>query len=134
MQLATFRGSQPWICTLHFVADQESNIYWISKSTRRHSEDIAKNPQVAVAIAVHTEKPLIGVQAEGSATIISDADDARKIMDIYIDHHGTDKSFAQSIVDGTNEHKVYKFAPTRFSLFDLEHFASQSPVEWTVNK
>lgn len=134
MQLATSRDSQPWICTLHFVADKDSNIYWLSKPIRRHSKDIAKNPRVAIAIAVSTEKPLIGVQAEGNAEVLTDLDEVRKVMDTYIERHGTDKGFADTIIDGTNEHKVYKFSPTRFSLFDLENFASQSPVEWIVNK
>ena len=130
MQLATVCNSQPWICSLHFAADNESNIYWISKSTGHHSEEIAANPSVAVAIAVKTDRPLIGIQAEGIAEIVQDTDLLKSAMERYIERHGTDRSFADQIIAGTNEHKLYKFTPKSFSLFDEVNFAHQPPVEW----
>jgi uncharacterized protein YhbP (UPF0306 family) len=132
MQLATSRDGQPWICNLHFVADKDSNIYWLSKPSRRHSEDITKNPRTAITVAVQTEKPLIGIQAEGESHIITDEKAVRFVMELYVKRQGTDKGFADTIIDGSNEHKVYKFTPTRFSLFDQKNFANQPPMEWVV--
>jgi uncharacterized protein YhbP (UPF0306 family) len=133
MQLATSRDGRPWICNLHFVADEKSNVYWLSKPSRRHSEDIDANPPTAITIAVRTEKPLIGVQAEGEAHVVTDEGMVRSVMELYVERQGTDKGFADTIIDGSNEHKVYKFTPKRFSLFDQKNFANQPPVEWVVN-
>ena len=71
MQLATVRDGRPWICNLHFVADKKGNIYWLSLPTRRHSEDIAGNKNVAISIAIKTSMPVVGIQAEGTAEVIT---------------------------------------------------------------
>lgn len=133
MQLATIRESQPWICSLHFAADDDSNIYWITKATTRHSEDIELNGHVAIAIAVKTDRPLVGIQAEGIAEQVTDTMQLERAMKRYIERHGTDKAFADQIIAGTNEHKLYKFTPRRFSLYDEVNFARQAPKEWVIN-
>lgn len=133
-QLATSKGAQPWICNLHFIADEQSNVYWISKTTRRHSEEIASNPNAAITIAVKTDRPLIGLQAEGTAEIVTDTAHVGTIMDTYMQRHGTDKAFVDTIVDGTNEHKLYAFHPKHFSLFDQVNFSDQPSQEWTVDR
>lgn len=133
MQLATSVNGQPWICNLHFITDAASNIYWISKTNRRHSQEIATNPHTAIAIAVQTEKPLVGVQAEGTTEIVTNTDDVRAIMGLYMERHGTDSAFVETIINGTNEHKLYVFRPTRFSLFDQANFAEQPSQEWVLD-
>lgn len=133
MQLATVRNGQPWICSLHFASDDDSNIYWITKPTTRHSQDIEANAHVAIAIAVKTDRPLIGIQVEGTAEELTDAAVLGPAMECYIEHHGTDKTFADQIVAGTNEHKLYKFTPRRFSLYDEVNFAHQAPKEWVID-
>jgi uncharacterized protein YhbP (UPF0306 family) len=132
MQLATAANAQPWICNLHFAADGKANIYWISKDNARHSADILVNPQVAIAIVVQTEKPLIGLQAEGTAEIITDTAILRSAMDLYVARHGTDRHFADSVIAGTNEHKLYAFTPKLVSLYDEAHFAGLPPQVWRV--
>ncbi len=47
MSLATVSGNKPWVCELHFAYDDELNLYWRSKADRRHSLELAKNPNVA---------------------------------------------------------------------------------------
>lgn len=133
IQLATTSNNQPWLCNLHFIADEQSNVYWISKSSRRHSQEIVDNPNVAIAIAIQTEKPLVGLQAEGVAEQIAEPTKVRTIMDAYMERHGTDASFVDSIVAGTNEHKLYVFHPKRFSLFDQVNFPDQPQQMWLVN-
>ena len=72
MQLATTRDGRLWICTVWFIADAERNLYWASLPTRRHSQDIAANSEVAAAIAVQygIGESVIGVQLEGSAEML----------------------------------------------------------------
>lgn len=133
MQLATSADGQPWICNLHFVSDEASSLYWISKTDRRHSQEIGLNPNTAITIAVKTDKPLIGLQAEGVAELVTDNDQVASIMDEYIKHHGTDRAFVDTIVAGTNPHKLYAFRPKRFSLFDQVNFADQPSQEWVID-
>lgn len=132
MQLATVFGGKPWICSLHFAVDDDSNIFWISNADSLHSHEIAANPNVAIVIAVKTDKPLIGIQAEGLAKLVSDPKVLRTAMDKYINRHGTDRSFADQIIAGTNEHKLYMFTPKRYCLFDQANFPSSSLNEWIV--
>jgi uncharacterized protein YhbP (UPF0306 family) len=130
MQLATSRGGQSWICNLHFINDKNSNIYWLSQTRRRHSEDIKTNSNIAIAVVVRPDKPLVGVQAEGVGEIVTNVDELKTVMTSYVERHGTDKSFAESIVAGTNEHRLYKFTPRFFSLYDEINFVEQPSQSW----
>jgi uncharacterized protein YhbP (UPF0306 family) len=47
MQLATSSNDIPWVVTVHFYADDELNLYWSSRDSRRHSQEIASNPNAA---------------------------------------------------------------------------------------
>lgn len=132
MQLATAVDNKPWVCTLHFVADEDANIYWLSLPTRRHSEEIAQNPHIAVAIAVKTDMPVIGVQAEGTAELVTDLETITKVMDLYVERHGTGKTFVDRVVQGIDNHKMYKLTPTRIQLFDEVNFPKQPPKEWII--
>jgi uncharacterized protein YhbP (UPF0306 family) len=130
MQLATSKDDQPWICSLHFVADEYSNIYWLSKQDRRHSQEVVNNSNVAIAIAVSTEQPVIGIQVEGTAKVLNDKAEIKEAVELYIDKHGTDKGFADTIIEGTNQHKLYKFTPRIFNLFDQVNFAGPYAQVW----
>jgi uncharacterized protein YhbP (UPF0306 family) len=134
MQLATSANNKPWICSLHFIADSESNVYWISKTNSRHSEDIAANTNIAITIAIKTEKPLIGLQSEGVAELVTDSSLISAIMGTYIERHGTHRAFVDTIIAGTNEHKLYVFHPKRYSLFDQVNFPDQPSQEWVIDR
>jgi uncharacterized protein YhbP (UPF0306 family) len=128
MQLATSRDNKPWACNLHMATDDKANVYWISKPTRRHSEDIASNPNVAMTIAIKTDKPLIGIQIEGTAAVVADSDTIRVAMGDWMRRHGGSEKFIESIVDGSNEHKLYQMTPQAVQLFDEVNFPD-SPMQ-----
>lgn len=132
MQLATVADGKPWVCTLHFVADKNANIYWLSLPTRRHSDEIAKNPNSAAAIAVKTDMPVIGVQVEGMAEMVTDIETITRVMDLYVASHGTGKTFVDRVVQGIDNHKLYKLIPARIQLFDEVNFSKQPPKEWIL--
>jgi uncharacterized protein YhbP (UPF0306 family) len=50
MQLATCKDGKPWLCSVWYVMDEAENIYFISKDSRRHSQELANNPNVCVTI------------------------------------------------------------------------------------
>ena len=123
MQLATSRDNAPWISTLYFVADDQRNIYWLSLPGRRHSEEVVANPRVAIAIAIKQDLPVIGIQAEGSVTIVEDASIVEKILASYVKKYdGAGKEFHQRFVEGKNKHQLYKLTPSSMVLFDEVHF------------
>ncbi|MNL20939.1 Pyridoxamine 5'-phosphate oxidase [compost metagenome] len=123
MQLATSRENVPWISTVYFVADDERNIYWLSLPGRRHSEEVADNPRVAIAIAIKQDLPVIGIQAEGQVTIVDDAATVEKILASYVKkYNGAGKEFHQRFVDGKNQHQLYRLTPSSLVLFDEVHF------------
>lgn len=117
MQLATVSDFKPWICTVYFVL-HEGRVYWLSLPTRRHSEELAKQPQAAVAFAVKTDKPVTGVQAEGSVGIVTDKALVKAVCDLYIEKYNQAQDFYESFAGGTNQHNVYCFVPENWVLFD----------------
>lgn len=69
LSLGTSRDGRPWVSEVHFAFDDELNLYFRSLSSRRHSQDIAANPNVAGNIVrQHSlEDEVLGVYFEGVA-------------------------------------------------------------------
>jgi len=73
MSLATCAGNKPWVCEVHFVYDDDLNLYWRSTPDRRHSQELAANPHVAGNIVeqhAQGQKPR-GVYFEGVAEMLT---------------------------------------------------------------
>lgn len=129
MQLATSNENSPWISTVYYVADEEHNIYWLSLPERRHSKEVAINPQVAIAIAIKQDLPVIGIQAAGSVEVVADGMIVETILASYIKKYdGAGKEFYKRFVEGKNKHQLYKLTPTTLVLFDEVHF-KENPVQ-----
>lgn len=129
MQIATTAKKQPWICSVYFVADEQRNLYWLSFPDRRHSQEIALHADVAVAIAIKTDLPVIGLQAEGRADMVTDEEVVKDVMPLYVEKYGSGKSFYSNFVAGNNQHMMYKFTPRRCALFDEVHFPDNPQQE-----
>ncbi len=132
MQVATTAKKQPWICSVYFIADEERNLYWLSFPSRRHSQEIALHADVAVAIAIKTDLPVIGLQAEGSAEVVADKEVVKQVMPHYVAKYGSGKNFYSNFVAGNNQHMMYKFTPRRYVLFDEVHFPDNPQQEITA--
>jgi uncharacterized protein YhbP (UPF0306 family) len=130
MQLATSKDGQPWVCNVHFYADDDLNLYWFSNTNTRHSKDIAANPRVAVAVAVHTEMPLIGVQLEGDAELCDLAACEPALRAYGVRHHR--EEWVQTAMDGQGDIKPYKFTPRLLSVFDFKNFPKDPKQEWPL--
>src|ERR1700709_947001 len=63
MSLATSKDGKPWVCEVHFAYDDELNLYFRSLTSRRHSQEIAANPNVAGNIVkqVALGEPCLGL-------------------------------------------------------------------------
>jgi uncharacterized protein YhbP (UPF0306 family) len=118
MQLATSADDQPWVCTVFFIEDKELNLYWLSLPSRRHSKNVMKNNKAAVAIQIKTSQPVIGIQAEGEVIEVDDEETVKELMQKYIKKYNAGKDFYDNFVRGKNQHKMYKFKPAMYVLFD----------------
>jgi uncharacterized protein YhbP (UPF0306 family) len=122
MQVATAKGDQPWICTVHYVHDDNLNIYWLSEPNRRHSQELSINNKAAIAVAVKIDNPVVGIQAEGRVVVVSDKDEVVKVMELYVSKYDKGHDFYKNFVAGTNRHWMYKFIPSSVALFDEMNF------------
>lgn len=129
MQIATVSGDQPWICTVYFVEDDQLNLYWLSWPTRRHSQEIAANNKIAVAVPVKFDKPVVGVQAEGTAEVVTDKQVVADVMRRYVERYNSGQQFYERFAVGQNQHVLYKFTPSKFVLFDEVSFPSDGRKE-----
>jgi nitroimidazol reductase NimA-like FMN-containing flavoprotein (pyridoxamine 5'-phosphate oxidase superfamily) len=117
MQLATSREGQPWACTVYFVV-RGGNFYWLSFPERRHSRELAEDARAAVAIAVHQDVPVVGVQAEGAVDIVSDIAEAEAVLGLYVAKYGQGSEFIERLKQGRNRHQLYRLVPSGIMLFD----------------
>ncbi len=129
MQLATVAGNQPWISTVYFVADERMNLYWLSWPSRRHSLEISQNNKAAIAIAIKLDQPVIGLQAEGTVSIVEDSEEVAKVMKLYTAKYGSGQKFYKNFITNRNQHNMYKFIAKKFVLFDEVNFPDDSPLE-----
>lgn len=132
MQLATTAGDQPWICTVYYVFDDDFNLYWLSYPSRRHSREVAGGSKIAVAIAVKLDQPVIGVQAEGEACIVSDHSVVEKMSKLYVEKYSTGRDFFANYQAGKNQHVMYCFKPSRYVLFDEVSFPGDAQQTLTM--
>lgn len=119
MSLATSRGDKPWICEVHFVYDDELNIYWRSRPNSRHSLDIASNPHVAGNIVEQhplDRKPR-GVYFEGTASIVDDIRQNSPIYYAFVNRIGASPDLLED-AQKEDGHKIYKVTVTDWYLFD----------------
>lgn len=77
MSLSTVHDNRPWVCEVHFVYDEDLNLYFVSNTHTRHCQEIAANPNVAGSIVRQhalTEAPN-GIYFEGAAKMIEAANE-----------------------------------------------------------
>ncbi len=134
IQLATAKDGQPWLCNIHFYADDDLSIYWRSTTERRHSKEIAANPKVAAVIKVHENTPeedyIIGMTVEGVAELLAEATD-HAVVDGYCEKLGKDDAAKAKMKDGTDTNKFYRITPTNFVVFNTKDFEGNPRQEWS---
>lgn len=74
MSLGTCVDNKPWVCELHFGYDENLNLYYRSLTSRRHSQEIAQNPNVAGNIVKQhaIDEVPHGIYFEGKAELVND--------------------------------------------------------------
>lgn len=118
MSLATVRDNKPWVCEVHFAYDDELNLYWRSLKTRRHSLEIADNPNVAGNIVdkfAVGESP-VGIYFEGTAELLEAGEEQNKAAELL---QRRVNAAADAVEEATSEdgHQFYKIAVQNWYAF-----------------
>ncbi len=85
MSLATSANNKPWVCEVHFVFDEDLNLYFHSSPSRRHSQEIINNPYVAGNIVRQFAQgdKIAGVYFEGAARQLGPGEEQLKAFECY---------------------------------------------------
>ncbi len=116
LSLATVSSSQPWVCEVHFAADDELNLYFVSKGSTRHAQEIAGNPHVAGNIVRQhglAEAPQ-GIYFEGEAAMLvapTQAEAERYAMALG----GDTQKVLERLSD--QQHHMYRIAVRNWAVF-----------------
>jgi len=135
MQLATVIDERPYLCTVHYYADNDLNLYWTSMLARRHSKEIAQNPKVAAYVLVHENTPeedyVIGITFIGKAELVGAKIDSA-IAEGYTKKLKDNPDFVRKVVEDTTPFKFYKFTTEKVILFDNKDFPEDPRQEFSV--
>ena len=118
MSLATVKDNRPWVCEVHFVYDDELNVYFRSLASRRHSQEIALNPSVAGNIVKQHavgEYPH-GIYFEGKAEMLTDEAEIRAVFPLFQARLGADESIINDAMLPEG-HKFYRITVTDWHAF-----------------
>jgi len=128
MQLATSNNDQPWICTVYFVADESFNLYWMSARERQHSQEIIKNPKVAIAV-VKDQVRKQALQIVGEAYEISN-DELDKVHALYVNKYGPKDYDLEEIKKHLPTGRAYwVFRPSKMYFWDEVNFPDSPKQE-----
>lgn len=118
MSLATSADNKPWVCEVHFAYDEDLNIYFRSLKNRRHSQEIATNPNVAGNIIdkYALGDAVVGLYYEGTAELLEPGDEqsiAAKCIQERL------KAGPDIVEEATQEdgHKFYKISVKNWYVF-----------------
>lgn len=118
MSLATLSGNRPWVCEVHFAYDEDLNLYFRSLKTRRHSQEIAANPNVAGNIVdkyVVGEAP-VGVYFEGTARLLEPGDEQNKAFEVLHARVGASNDAIEEAAQ-PDGHQFYKITVENWYVF-----------------
>lgn len=118
MSLATVSSDRPWVCEVHFAYDDDLNVYFRSKASRRHSQEIAANPHVAGNIVrQHSlEEAPHAVYFEGSAEMVTDEAQYPALYEIFKRR----QDVTEAIIEDAQQaggHKFYKITVENWYAF-----------------
>jgi uncharacterized protein YhbP (UPF0306 family) len=119
LSLATSRDSVPWVCEVHFAYDENLTLYFRSKPSRRHSQEIGDNPRVAGNIVAQHgvgEAPR-GVYFSGSARSVMTGDEREAAFGLLQARLGLSDA-AREELDMPDGHHIYAIDVETFYVFD----------------
>jgi uncharacterized protein YhbP (UPF0306 family) len=130
MQLSTATNNQPWICTVGFATDDDFNLYWFSRTDRRHSEEIGQNSKVAATI-VHDVRKRQAIQLTGTAAKVP-KDQAANIHALYVNKLGFQPVSLEQLAV-SDDVSFWRLTPNKIELWDEGDFPASPKQEYPLN-
>jgi uncharacterized protein YhbP (UPF0306 family) len=118
LSLGTSMDNKPWVCEVHFAYDKNLNLYYRSLTSRRHSQEIAENPNVAGNIIKQhaVGESVIGVYFEGTSRLLSPGHEQNIAFECVKSRLQTDDSILEE-ARSPNGHQFYKIAVSKWYIF-----------------
>lgn len=136
MQIATVKNKKPWVASVWYAHDEDWNLYFISRKSRRHSQEIKKNPNIAGAIVIpHTKgsgEKVRGLQFEGTVRITKGRE-VKKAVDLYLAKYPLAEKISLEELQNPNcPYPFYIVKPSMFVLFDEINFPNNPRQEYSL--
>ena len=134
MSLGTASNNKPWVSEVHFVYDDDLNLYWRSLASRRHSQEIAANPNVAGNIVrQHSlgDYPH-GIYFEGTAELVASPGEREKLFPLFQKRLGAKEGILEEAARADG-HQFYKITVNNWYAFGKFSGDSSQKYELTWN-
>ncbi|MEK7621421.1 MAG: pyridoxamine 5'-phosphate oxidase family protein [Patescibacteria group bacterium] len=120
LSLATVQNNTPWVCELHFAYDDDLNLYFRSRKSRRHSQELVSNPNVAGNIMKEhgPNDDATGVYFEGTAKLLEPGDEQNVAFQCIKDRLQANDSILEE-AQGEDGHQFYKITVSNWYFFGL---------------
>lgn len=133
MSLATCADNKPWVCEVHYVYDDDLNLYFRSKIDRRHSQEIQQNSYVAwnmIEQHARVDKPR-WVYFEWICKMMLGVNNSSLVYQLFNQRFGLGEEILEDMEE-EGGHQFYKISVSNFALFDKrESNPSQKyELEW----
>lgn len=118
LSLGTCSEGKPWVCEVHFAYDENLNLYFRSLKSRRHSQEIAANPNVAGNIVKQhslDEYPH-AIYFEGRAELMTDEAERRHVFPFFESRLGARASILEE-ARSEDGHQFYKITVDKWYAF-----------------
>jgi uncharacterized protein YhbP (UPF0306 family) len=137
MQIATTsKSGEPWMAHCWFAADDDLNLIFMSRQSRKHSRHIIENDRVSGGIlAIPLEglgQTVRGVTLSGTCEMVREsgitrAYEAYRSRWPQIEQMAT----AEKLIESGAENRLWRISPSTFVLFDELHFPDDPRRELT---
>jgi len=129
-------GEHPWIATVYYAMDDNWNFYFLSDPKTLHCQHIAKNPEVALAIATSPQdlsENKKGVQIFGLAEQITEEAEITTAVNLWkkrLSVESDDYSYAGMMANKIKG-RMYKVVPKKTKFFneDLWEEGTETTIE-----
>ncbi len=118
LSLGTSKDNKPWVSEVHFAYDEDLNLYYRSLRTRRHSEEIALNPNVAGNIVRQHALGEVphAIYFEGTAAMITDDAERQRVFPYFSKRLRSNESVLEE-VRRDDGHQFYKITVATWYTF-----------------
>lgn len=118
LSLGTSKNNKPWVCEVHYAYDEDLNLYYRSLTSRRHSQEIADNPNVAGNIVKQhsLEDGVLGVYFEGTAKKLEPGEEQNKAFECIKQRLKAGDEILEE-AERPDGHQFYKISVDNFYVF-----------------